>query len=38
MAKHSYGLHSRYCLIAGFIEAGETLEEGIKREVWKKLV
>jgi len=37
MAKHSYGLHSRYCLIAGFIEAGENLEEGIKREVMEEV-
>ncbi|KAF5071923.1 NADH pyrophosphatase [anaerobic digester metagenome] len=32
LAKHSYGL-KRYSLIAGFLEAGETLEEGVKREI-----
>jgi NAD+ diphosphatase len=37
MAKHSYGLKNRYGLIAGFIEAGETLEEGIKREVMEEV-
>jgi NAD+ diphosphatase len=37
MAKHSYGLKDRYSLIAGFIEAGETLEEGVKREVMEEV-
>jgi len=37
MAKHSYGLKNRYGLIAGFIEVGETLEEGIKREVMEEV-
>lgn len=34
MAKHSYGhKNNRYSLIAGFVEPGETLEEGLQREV-----
>ena len=37
MAKHSYGLKDRYVLIAGFIEAGETLEEGVKREIMEEV-
>jgi len=37
MAKHSYGLKDRYSLIAGFLEAGETLEEGVKREVMEEV-
>ncbi len=37
MAKHSYGFKNRYSLIAGFIEAGETLEEGVKREVMEEV-
>jgi NAD+ diphosphatase len=37
MAKHSYGLKNRYSLIAGFVEAGETLEEGVKREVMEEV-
>ena len=37
MAKHSYGLKNRYSLIAGFIEAGKTLEEGVKREVMEEV-
>lgn len=32
MAKHNYGSYRRYGLIAGFVEAGETLEEAVKRE------
>lgn len=32
MAKHSRGQGNRYGLIAGFVEAGETLEEAVKRE------
>ncbi len=32
MAKHSYGVYRRYSLIAGFVEAGETLEEAVLRE------
>ena len=31
MAKHSYG-YNRYSLIAGFVEAGETLQEAVIRE------
>ena len=37
MAKHSYGLKNRYTLIAGFLEAGETLEEAVKREVMEEV-
>jgi NAD+ diphosphatase len=37
MAKHSYGLKDRYALIAGFVEAGETLEEGVKREIMEEV-
>lgn len=37
MAKHSYGLKDRYALIAGFIEAGETLEDGVKREIMEEV-
>lgn len=37
MAKHSYGLKNRYALIAGFLEAGETLEEAVKREVMEEV-
>ncbi len=33
MAKHSYHKYHRYTLIAGFLEAGETIEEAVKREV-----
>lgn len=32
MAQHTYGQKNRYGLIAGFVEAGETLEEAVKRE------
>jgi NAD+ diphosphatase len=37
MAKHSYGLKNRYSLIAGFLEAGETLEEGVEREIMEEV-
>jgi NAD+ diphosphatase len=37
MAKHSYGIKNRYGLIAGFLEAGETLEEGVEREVMEEV-
>lgn len=37
MAKHSYGLKNRYALVAGFLEAGETLEEAVKREVMEEV-
>ena len=37
MAKHSYGIKNRYGLIAGFIEAGETLEEGVEREIYEEV-
>lgn len=33
MAKHSYHEFIRYTLIAGFLEAGESIEEAVKREV-----
>ena len=33
MAKHSYHNTHRYTLIAGFLEAGESVEEAVKREV-----
>jgi len=36
MAKHSYGLN-RYSLIAGFVEAGETLEEAVERETMEEV-
>lgn len=37
MAKHSYGLKDRYSLIAGFIEPGETIEEGVQREIMEEV-
>ena len=37
MAKHSYGLKDRYALVAGFIEAGETLEDGVEREIMEEV-
>lgn len=33
MAKHSYHKSSRYALIAGFVEPGESIEEAVFREV-----
>ena len=33
MARHSYHSYPRYALIAGFLEAGESVEEGVQREV-----
>ena len=33
MAQHSYHETIRYALIAGFLEAGETVEEAVQREV-----
>lgn len=33
MAKHSYHKTFNYALIAGFVEAGESIEEAVKREV-----
>ncbi|MBQ9160264.1 MAG: NAD(+) diphosphatase [Methanobrevibacter sp.] len=33
MAKHSYHETIRYALIAGFVEAGESIEEAVHREV-----
>lgn len=33
MAKHSYHKTSRYSLIAGFVEPGESIEEAVYREV-----
>ncbi|GAB6054797.1 NAD(+) diphosphatase [Methanobacterium movens] len=32
MARHTYGITNRYGLVAGFVEAGETLEEAVQRE------
>jgi len=32
MARHTYGITNRYGLVAGFVEAGETLEEAVERE------
>ena len=37
MAKHSYHKHKRYTLIAGFMEAGETIEEAVKREAMEEV-
>jgi NAD+ diphosphatase len=37
MAKHNYGQYRRYGLIAGFVEAGETLEEGVEREIMEEV-
>ena len=36
MAKHSYGIN-KYSLIAGFVEAGETLEEAVEREIMEEV-
>ena len=33
MARHSYHKYPRYALIAGFLEAGESVEEAVQREV-----
>lgn len=33
MAKHTYHKSHRYALIAGFVEAGESIEEAVHREV-----
>ena len=33
MAKHTYHKSHKYALIAGFVEAGETIEEAVHREV-----
>lgn len=37
MAKHNYGQYRKYGLIAGFVEAGETLEEGLEREIMEEV-
>ncbi|MCK9150701.1 NAD(+) diphosphatase [Methanobacterium alcaliphilum] len=37
MAQHSYGYKNRYGLIAGFVEAGETLEEAVQREILEEV-
>ena len=37
MAKHSYHNTHRYTLIAGFLEAGESVEEGVQREVMEEV-
>ena len=37
MAKHTYGLTDRYGLVAGFVEAGETLEEAVQREITEEV-
>lgn len=37
MAKHTYGGYNRYSLIAGFVEAGETLEEAVMRETQEEV-
>ena len=33
MADHSYHKGMGYTLVAGFLEAGETIEDAVKREV-----
>ena len=37
MAKHSYHKFDRYSLIAGFLEAGESIEEAVKREAMEEV-
>lgn len=37
MAKHSYHTRINYSLIAGFVEAGETIEEAVHREVTEEI-
>ena len=37
MAKHSYHKTSRYALIAGFVEPGESIEEAVSREVLEEV-
>ena len=37
MARHSYHTAPRYALIAGFLEAGESVEEAVKREVMEEV-
>jgi NAD+ diphosphatase len=37
MAKHTYHRSNRYGLIAGFVEAGETLEEAVQRETMEEV-
>ena len=37
MAKHSYHKTSRYALIAGFVEPGESIEEAVHREVLEEV-
>ncbi len=37
MAKHTYHKFDRYALIAGFVEAGESIEEALHREVMEEV-
>lgn len=37
MAKHSYHDNIRYALIAGFVEAGESIEDAVHREVAEEI-
>ena len=37
MAKHSYHKTHRYALVAGFVEAGESIEEAVHREVAEEI-
>ncbi|MDD2643653.1 MAG: NAD(+) diphosphatase [Methanobacteriaceae archaeon] len=37
MAKHSYHKNINYALIAGFVEAGESIEEAVHREVLEEV-
>lgn len=37
MAKHSYHKTHRYALVAGFVEAGESIEEAVHREVSEEI-
>ena len=37
MARHSYHTAPRYALIAGFLEAGESVEEAVQREVMEEV-
>ena len=38
MAKHSYHKTHKYALVAGFVEAGESIEEAVHREVSEEAV
>ena len=37
MAKHSYHKTHKYALVAGFVEAGESIEEAVHREVSEEI-